>query len=157
MVGAADMPLDDAEVEGTGAALAAAMRAVRDHRRLRQIDVARAMGVSLRTYQDLEAGSGRMQLDQLAAFALATRSDQLALVAAVKLRSAALAVASADTKAMTIMMRLTHDLLTTLGDDGRKLRPNDLSSAVRPVLIALAREIIERDGGPAGPPPRPGS
>ena len=47
---------DDSELYG--AALGATLRAVRRHRRLRQTEIAAALGISRRTYLDLEAGIG---------------------------------------------------------------------------------------------------
>nr|WP_272886872.1 helix-turn-helix transcriptional regulator [Phenylobacterium aquaticum] len=51
------------------------LRAIRNVRRLRVVDVAEAMGMAPRSYEHFEAGRGRLDFLRLERFAEATGSD----------------------------------------------------------------------------------
>ena len=130
-------------------ALGAALRAVRNHRSMGQSDVAAALGISRRSYLDAEAGTNRWPLEQLIAFADATNSDVMALVAAAIIGDPALAVRCADNKLMTILMSAVVDFEAAVGDRVGDLRPQELMHAVETVFGQLSLDLAERRVGEA--------
>lgn len=125
-------------------AVADALRAVRRHRGLKQTDVAEALGISRRSYLDLEAGSGRILFDHLMAFADATDSDRIALVAAILFGKPDLAVQCADNKAMTVLMIAADDFAAGAGEALGEIRPQELMAVFEASFAALASDVTRR-------------
>lgn len=73
------------------------------------MQAAEAMNMSLRTYERLEAGSGRINFEHIHRFAAATDSDPGALVMAVAIGSPEFAVRCADNKLMSILTVALQD------------------------------------------------
>lgn len=69
------------------ALVAEALRKIRKARRLRTSEVARAMGMPLRSYEHLEAGQGKITYDRLKRFAEVANCDPVALLAVVPMGS----------------------------------------------------------------------
>jgi transcriptional regulator with XRE-family HTH domain len=125
-------------------ALAATFRAVRTHRGLSQAEVAAAMGLSPRTYQQIEAGETKLNLEHLAPFARATGCDPLAVAAAVQLDQPQFALAFADNKLMTIVMLAAEQFLNRVGPAAKTLRANDLTEPFNETFEQLAALALRR-------------
>lgn len=127
------------------ALISAALKAIRKDRRMRPSEVARALGMPLRSYEHFEAGRGRITFERLAKFAEATNSDPLAIIASIPLESPAFAVNCADNKLMTILMIAMAELNEELGEDIVYLEARTLISAFTRLGKDLAEHVRKRD------------
>lgn len=128
-----------------GALLGAALRAVRNARGLRTSEVARGMGMALRTYQRLEEGAGPFDLDHIRQFADVTDSDPFAIVASIWLQSPAFAVRTIDNKPLvvfTLALRSFHD---DLADDISLIEPRVWWGGFRRLFQDLTEHVRKRD------------
>lgn len=131
--------------ESNAALLAAAMRKIRLARRLRPSEIARELGMPLRTYEHLEAGRGRITYDRIVRFAEATNSDPVAILLSVPLRSAEFAVRCADNKLATILTIALGELNDELGDDIEFLEAGTLIGGFTRVTKDLKEHVAKRD------------
>jgi transcriptional regulator with XRE-family HTH domain len=125
--------------------LAAAIRDVRLYRRMRPSEVARAMGLPLRTYERFEAGKGPITFDRLERFAAATNSDAFALLAVLPLGVPEFARRCADNKLMTIVMMSVEEMAETLGEDVCLLEAKTLINAYTRASHDLREHLEKRD------------
>ncbi len=88
--------------------LAAALRLIRLHRRMKPAEVADAMGMAKRSYEHFEAGKGKINLERIHRFAEATDSDPYAIIDCMALGSPEFAVRCADNKAMLALRVVTQ-------------------------------------------------
>lgn len=65
-------------------------------------DMAKALGVGHRTYEDFEAGRGRLNIERILAFAAVTDSDAMAILIAAIHDAPDLALRSANNRLTTI-------------------------------------------------------
>ena len=130
---------------GHAAILSAAMKAIRKDRRMRPSEVARALGMPLRTYEHFEAGRGRLTFEKITKFAEVTNSDPLAIIASIPLQSPEFALNCADNKLMTILMIAMAELNEELGPDIVYLEPRTLIGAFTKVSKDLAEHVRKRD------------
>lgn len=126
---------------GERESLSRALGQIRQRRGLRRRDVARAMGMTLRTYENFESGRGPMTYDRLAAFSNATDSDLVALLLCHHLGGPGLALACADNKAAAIALATLEDI-----DAGLSTGLSGLTAA-----SLLAAFDLARLGALAGP------
>lgn len=133
------------EEQGHTAIISAAMKAIRKDRRMRASEVARALGMPLRTYEHFEAGRGRVTFEKIVKFAEATNSDPLAIIASIPLQSSEFAVNCADNKLMTILMIAMAELNEELGEDIVYLEPRTIISAFTRVRNELVEHVRKRD------------
>jgi hypothetical protein len=73
------------------------------------------MGVSLRTYQDFEAGRREFDFNKVRLFAKATRSDAVAILLAIYFGWPELAVLLIDNKMASAFFIVMRDLFTEVG------------------------------------------
>lgn len=125
--------------------LSTALKAIRMDRRMRSSEVARALGMPLRSYEHFESGRGRITFDRLVRFAEVTNSDPFAIIAVLALKSPEFALRCADNKLMTILMIAMSELNETLGDDITFLEPSTLIGAFTRVTKDLSDHIAKRD------------
>jgi len=125
--------------------LATAMRNIRLARRMRTSEIARELGMPLRTYEHLEAGRGRITYDRIVRFAEVTNSDPVAILLAVPLRSAEFAVRCADNKLATILTIALRELNEELGDDIEFLEAGTLIGGFTRVTKDLREHVANRD------------
>lgn len=125
--------------------MSAALKAIRTDRRMRPSEVARHMGMPLRSYEHFEAGRGRICFDRLIRFAEATNSDPLALLAVLPLQSPEFALRCADNKLMTILMIAISELNEELADDIVYLESSTLIGAFTRVGKELVEHVRKRD------------
>jgi transcriptional regulator with XRE-family HTH domain len=127
------------------AIIAAAMKAIRKDRRMRPAEVARALGMPLRSYEHFESGRGKITYDRIVKFAAVTNSDPVAIIAAIPLQSPAFAMNCADNKLMTIVMIAMCELHEELGEDLIYLEPRTLIGALTRVTKELVEHVRKRD------------
>lgn len=125
--------------------LSATLKAIRKDRRMRSSEVARALGMPLRSYEHLESGRGRFTFDRLVRFADVTNSDPFAIIAVLALKSPEFALRCADNKLMTILMIAMSELNDQLGEDIVFLEPGILIGAFTRVVKDLNDHIAKRD------------
>jgi len=125
--------------------LAASLRLIRTQRRMKTIEVARAMGMALRSYEHFEAGGGKVNLERIHRFAEVTKSDPYAIIAALALGSPAFALRCADNKLMTILMVALHELDEDAGDAIADLDALPIINAFTKTMKDLAAQSVRRD------------
>lgn len=125
--------------------LAAAIRAIRTMRRMRASEVAREMGIPVRTYEHMEAGRGRYDFNRLRRFAQVTRCDIISLMTCVELRDPDFAVHSANNKAMTVMLHAFGELHEKLGSDFALVETRTLVGAAMRACKDLEEHFAKRD------------
>lgn len=103
------------------------------------------MGMASRTYENLEAGKGRITYDRIVAFAEATNSDAVAILTSVAIGGPALALHAADNKLMTIMMIAMKELDEDLGEDITYLSAGTLVGAFTRLTKDLAQNVRNRE------------
>ena len=124
--------------------LSQALKSLRKLRRLRPNDVARAMGMPLRSYEHFEAGRGRLNLDRIHQFAEATDTDGFAILACLSLKSPAFALRCADNKLMMILMLALQDFDEGAKDDIARLDASTVIGMFRRLFQDLATEASGR-------------
>jgi transcriptional regulator with XRE-family HTH domain len=125
--------------------LAAALRLVRLHRRMKPADVAEAMGIAKRTYEHFEAGKGAINLERIHRFAEATDSDPYAIIDCMALGSPEFAVRCADNKAMIALRVVTQEFDEEVGDAIMELDTRSIINAFTRTLKDLAMQAVRRD------------
>jgi len=103
------------------------------------------MGMPARSYENLEAGTGRMTYARIVAFAEATDSDAIAILTSVTLGTPDLAIRCADNKLMTIMMIAMKDLNDDLGNDITYLSPQELVGGFTRLTRDFAQQVRKRE------------
>ncbi|MES3150843.1 helix-turn-helix domain-containing protein [Sphingomonas faeni] len=121
------------------------MRAIRKHRRMRVSEVARAMDMPTRSYEHLEAGSGRLTYDRIVDFAEITDSDPIAILATLSFGTPDFAIRCADNKLMTIMMIAMMELDQDLGPDISYLDAQTLVGGFTKLTRELAQHVRKRE------------
>lgn len=127
------------------ALIAEALRKIRKARRLRTSEVARAMGMPLRSYEHLEAGQGKITYDRLKRFAEVVNCDPVALLAVVPMGSVEFAERCADNKLMHIVLLALRDLNEDLGPDIVYLQSRTIIGGITRLCRDLAEHVRKRD------------
>lgn len=131
--------------ESAAATLTGAMRTIRRARRMSASEVARRMGMPSRSYEHLEAGTGRLTYERIVAFAEATDSDPIALLATLSFGRGEFALRCMDNKLMTIMMIAMMELDEDLGDDLTYLDAQTLVGGFTRLARDLAQHVRKRE------------
>ncbi|QJU60276.1 helix-turn-helix transcriptional regulator [Sphingomonas sp. AP4-R1] len=130
---------------GAGAEiLSKALRAIRRKRGMTAAQVADAMGMAVRTYEDFEGGRGSLTHDRIFAFADATDSDPFALILSPIFKSPAIGIDCADTKFLTIMMMHFEEFMEEQGGDVAYLEPPLIIGGFERVFKDLAATLSNR-------------
>ena len=111
---------------GGGLILSRSLRAIRHKRSLSAQDVAAAMSMVYRTYEEFEGGRGPQTIERIFAFAEATDCDPYALILGPIFNLPDFAVDCADTKLCLIMMMHLRDFADNEGPDIAYLEPPHL-------------------------------
>lgn len=125
--------------------LAASLRLIRAHRRLRAIEVADRMNMAQRSYEHFEAGAARVNLERIHRFADATDSDPYAILAGLALGSPDFALRCADNKMMTVLMVALQDFDRDRGELAAALDVRTLINAFDRVFRDLGDLAVRRD------------
>lgn len=97
--------------------LSAIIKSIRLERRMKAAEVAAAMGLGLRTYEDFEAGRGRLDLEKIRRFASATDTDAAAITLGLLFNSRETALGAIDNKAATILWIGLREFEDEVGDE----------------------------------------
>jgi transcriptional regulator with XRE-family HTH domain len=124
--------------------LSRALKAVRRRRGLSAAEMARAVGMPLRSYQHFEAGRTRINTDRVHEIARILNADPYAILAAVDLGSPEFAVRAADNKLMTIILMALRDFDATAADLIAQLDARILTTTFERVFLDLAAQARER-------------
>ncbi|MBO9707476.1 MAG: helix-turn-helix transcriptional regulator [Caulobacter sp.] len=124
------------------------LKLVRQERHMTAAQVAAGMGVSLRTYQDFEAGRRDYDFDKVRRFAKATRSDATSIHLGVQYHWPELPVLMMDNKMATAFFILTRDLHTEIGPRLSRVPPGLLVSGYRQIGDEI-RKLFERQDASA--------
>lgn len=125
--------------------LSRALRLIRLHRGMRTVDVADAMNMKLRTYENFEAARGTLNIERIHEFAKVTDSDPYAIFAAMDIGSPAFALRCADNKLMTIMMVEVQEFDLELGDTIAEIDARPLINAFTRTFRDLALQAVKHD------------
>lgn len=123
-----------------GSALRAAFQAVRRHRGMRSADVALAMNMPLRTYENFESGRVRLNADHLSRFGQATDCDPLGLVLSVCIDSPQFARHTADNKLSGLFVLALESFYRKHGDRIAHLDPRTIMKAFNDAFESLAKD-----------------
>ncbi|UAK25472.1 helix-turn-helix domain-containing protein [Sphingomonas nostoxanthinifaciens] len=135
--------MKDASLEvGSGAKLLSqALRAIRKKRGMTVSEVAGAMAMPRRTYEEFGGGRGPVTHERIFAFAEATNSDPYALILAVDFKMPQFAIDCADTKLALILMIHLHDFATAEGGDITYLEPTNIIGAAERLFGDLSAKL----------------
>jgi transcriptional regulator with XRE-family HTH domain len=134
------MPPDSPEQLSDARLIGLAARAVRRARNMTAQQVATAMNLPLRTYEYFEAGAGRVNLDYVHRFAVATNCDPWSLLLGPPLGSTEFARQTADSKLMLIFLIALGEFVRTMGDRLLTLDPRALIEAFTETFRKLEEE-----------------
>lgn len=139
------MPPEPPEHMSDARLIGLAARAVRRYRTLTAQQVADAMGLPLRTYEYFEAGAGRVNLDYVHRFAVATNCDPYGLVLGPALGSTDFARRIADTKMILIFLIALGEFETRMEDRLLTLDPRVLIEAFSEAFRKIEADSVARD------------
>jgi hypothetical protein len=103
------------------------------------------MEMAPRSYENLEAGTGRITYERIVDFAKATNSDPIAILTSVAMGSSDFALRCADNKLMTIMMIALRELNEDLGEDITYLTAQTLVGGFTRLTRDLAQHVRSRE------------
>jgi transcriptional regulator with XRE-family HTH domain len=121
--------------------LSSALKSIRRLRGMSKPEIAERMRMALRTYERFEAGSGRLNIDYIHRFAVATDSDPHAIIMAVASGSPDLARHCADNKMITTLIVGTQRFDEALGDRIQKLEARAVIAALSTMFETLQLHI----------------
>lgn len=136
-------PPDQSELESDSAVLSATIRSIRRLRGLSSSETAAGMNLVLRTYQDFEAGRGRLNVDYIYRFCYFVNADPDAIFASLSIGTPDFALRCSSNKLMSIVMMGMQQLNQQAGD---KLATLDVRTIVNAVN-ALVRELVDKSAG----------
>ena len=139
MTAASHLPAEEA------ATLSLVLRTIRRRRGLKAGEIAREMGLGVRTYQYLEAGQSPWDPERIRRFAQATDSDPHAIVAAVMLGSPNCAISAMDNKLVSVLMAGLKRFDERMGEDMARIEVGRSIAAIRRVFGFLESDLAERD------------
>ncbi len=123
------------------------LKTIRRERRLKALEVASAMGISEKAYENFEAGRGRLNFDKIKLFAEATRSDALAIVHGVMFNEPQVAYRSMDNKVSTILWIALRGFGDDVGDAIASLPGTAAFEAFRQAFSGLGDLLKRRTNG----------
>jgi len=119
------------------------LKAVRTRRGLRSSEVARGMGMALRSYQHFESGRGREDAEMIHAFARATDADGHAILLALDLKSAEFALLCLENKLADVMVIALERVVQRTGARLSRLDPRSVITAFERIFGELADKVKE--------------
>lgn len=122
--------------------LSRALRAVRAIRKVKPRALAAALGLSLRGYQNFEAGGGQLNIDHVKAFAQASDADPFGILAAVQIGRPEFAAWVAQNKAMIAFMITLEEFVDNTGEAMVRLETTTWVSAYREMFKGLSEKAL---------------
>ena len=126
------------------ACLSQSLKSVRRLRGLRAADVAKAMGMSLRAYENFEAGRGRLDVERILQFAQVLQADGLAILIGMEMGMPDFALRTARNKLVTILAMAMQAFDEGVGDQIAQLDAQTLIRSFTGVFQTLADFALER-------------
>lgn len=136
-------PPDQSELESDSMVLSAAIRGIRRLRGFSASETATGMNLALRTYQDFEAGRGRLNVDYIHRFCRFVDADPDAIIASLAIGSPDFAIRCSSNKLMRIVMIGVQQLNQQLGDKVATLEARTIVNAVN----ASVRDLVDKSIG----------
>jgi transcriptional regulator with XRE-family HTH domain len=121
------------------------LKAIRRRRGLRSSEVARSMGMALRSYQHFESARGREDAPTIHAFAEAVDADGYAILLALDMKSAEFAVDCLDNKFTSVMVLAVRRFRKASGRELSRLDPRSVIGAFERAFGELTRKLAEDD------------
>jgi transcriptional regulator with XRE-family HTH domain len=121
------------------------IKLLRKERHMTAAEVAVGMGVSLRTYQDFEAGRRGYDFDKIRRFAKATRADATSIHLGVQYSWPELPVLMMDNKMATAFYILTRDLHKEVGPRLSRVPPGLLVSGFQQIGDEVRKLFARQD------------
>lgn len=122
--------------------LSDALRAVRRVRKAKPGDLAKALGLSLRGYQNFEAGGGQINIAHVMRFARALDADPIGVLAAVQIGKPEFAAWVAQNKAMIAFMITLQEFAEETGEAMSRLETTTWVSAYREMFMSLSEKAL---------------
>jgi hypothetical protein len=110
---------------------------------MKAAEVAEAMGIGLRTYEDFEAGRGRLDLEKVRLFGRATDTDAVAITLGLLFGSKDTAMRALNNKAPTILWIGLQEFESDVGDQMSIIPGSYFLEALRHGFIRL-REYLQK-------------
>lgn len=114
---------------------------------MKAADVARGMGIGLRTYEDFEAGRGRLDLEKVRLFGLATDVDAVAITLGLLFGSREIALRALENKAATILWVAMQEFEGDVGDQMAIIPGSYFLESLRLAFSRLREYLQKRDSG----------
>jgi len=121
------------------------LRRIRIHRRMGVGEIAKALDMPRRSYENLEAGRGRVSYDRIERFARAVDADPVAILATTVFRTPDAALHAVDNKLFLIAFVAAAELLEELGADVDQLDTRTIITAYDQVTRGLIDAARHRD------------
>jgi transcriptional regulator with XRE-family HTH domain len=121
------------------------VKSIRLERRMKVAEVAQAMGIGLRTYEDFEAGRGRLDLEKVRLFGRATDTDAVAITLGLLLGSRETAMRAVDNKASTILWIALQEFEKDVGDQLSLIPGSYFLESLRQGFDRLREYLQRRD------------
>jgi len=134
-------PVHDANAVQLGRTL----RLLREYRRLTVTEVAELLEMSPSTYDNWEAGTGRINFERIVAFATALKVDGIAIAASIPMGSPEFAVRCADNQLMTTLLGVLHSMNRDYGDQLMLLSTAEILEGLRRICKELEDQLKRKD------------
>lgn len=132
----------DRSARKRGQLLSDALRAVRGIRKARTQDLAQALGLSVRGYQNFESGAGHLNIDHVLNFGAAIDCDPFGVLASVQIGRPEFAAYVAQNKAMIAWLVALQEFVEATGDAISLLETSTLLSAYRTMFKDLSAQAL---------------
>ena len=121
------------------------LKAIRRRRGLRSSEVARSMGMALRSYQHFESARGREDAPTIHTFAEAVDADGYAILLALDMKSPDFAVDCIDNQFASVMILAVRRFRKASGRDLARLDPRSVIGAFERAFGELTKKLGEDD------------
>lgn len=125
--------------------LSVIIKTIRLERRMKAIEVARGMGIALRTYEDFEGGRGSLDLEKVRLFGRATDTDALAITFGLLLGSKETALRAMDNKFASVLWVALREFEKEAGDQISVIPGGYFLESLRAAFIRLKEYLLKRD------------
>jgi transcriptional regulator with XRE-family HTH domain len=121
------------------------LKAIRRRRGVGVAEVAKAMGIGIRTYADFEAGRSHLNVARIHHFARVVGADPYAILVALEIKSPTFALRCVDNQLMAIILLGIKDFDARAKDNVALLDPRTLIAACQKFFDGLIAQSGELD------------
>lgn len=125
--------------------LSAIIKTIRLDRRMKSAEVAQAMGIGLRTYEDFEAGRGSLDLEKVRLFGRATDTDAVAITLGLLFGSKETALRALDNKFSSILWVALQEFEEEVGDQISVVPGQFFLESLRQAFTRMKDYLLKRD------------